>query len=139
MSQEIFEENITELVEVVDMCFDNGFIIPGLVIIYVGIDIMAWLNRPESRENVIRDDFISWVDEFLLPNSNLACNAIDLYAARCGLVHTYSAESRLSRGKHVRKIYYGSKNGDSDHFSPKVESGKVGMVLNFMILIEKSI
>jgi hypothetical protein len=73
---------------------------------------MAWLNRPKSLPDVTRDDFIAWVDKFLLPNMELPCSAIELYAARCGIVHSYSPETKLVREGRARPIYYA--HGDAD-------------------------
>ena len=104
-----------ELMESVGLCRKKKYYQSTLVLIYSGIDTMAWLNLPESLdpesgEVVTRDvtgsDFIKWVDDFLLPSPGLQCNAIDLYGARCGLVHTHCAESSLSRKRSAREILY---------------------------------
>jgi len=73
---------------------------------YAMIDIMAWLDRDVKHKDVQQDDFIKWVETYLLPNSQLSCTAIDLYAARCSLLHSYSAESRLSRQGRASEIFY---------------------------------
>jgi hypothetical protein len=36
----------------------------------------------------------------------LGCTAEDLYAARCGLLHSGAAESKLSREKHASELWY---------------------------------
>ena len=67
---------------------------------------MAWLNRKKKHPYVGRSDFIRWTKDFLLPNSRLRCKAIDLFAARCSIVHSSTAESRLSRDGKADKIFY---------------------------------
>ena len=57
----------------------------------------------------MQDRFTEWVDKYLLPNSSLKCTALDLYGARCGLVHSYSSDSDLSRSGKVTPIGYAWK------------------------------
>lgn len=79
---------------------------PALILIYGTIDILASLDRDESHHDVERSDFKKWVDEYLLPGAQLPCTANDLYAARCGLLHTYSPESSMSRKGEAVPIFY---------------------------------
>jgi len=85
------------LLKAIDTCLKNELQLPGLILLYTGIDSMAWLNRPKLQPDVRRNDFIYWVNRYLLPDSGLACEALDLYAARCALVHSYTSESSLTR------------------------------------------
>jgi hypothetical protein len=94
------------LISSIELCRKEQFITPSLMLAYATIDIMAWLNRDVSHLDVQRSDFIKWVDTYLLPNSQLSCTAIDLYAARCSLLHSYSAESRLSREGKASQLLY---------------------------------
>jgi hypothetical protein len=78
----------------------------ALILLYAGIDIMASLTRPQNAKEVKNCDFKRWACEYLLPNSNLNCTEIDLYAARCGLLHSWSYDSRLSASGKARWIRY---------------------------------
>src|SRR5262245_2928115 len=73
---------------------------PALLLAYSLIDISGWLNSDEKRVKV---RFTDWVEKYMLPSSNLRCSSLELYAARCGLLHSYSASSNV---KNVRKIFY---------------------------------
>ena len=55
----------------------------------------------------------------MLPDSGLPCNADDIYAARCGLLHTLTAESRQSRLGYARDLNY---VGDNE--SPKEKQAR---------------
>jgi len=114
MSKEAFEKNIEELITTIRCCLDNKWNLPSLILIYSGIDIMAWLNLPSTRERNTRSDFIKWIDKYLLPNSELKCSADDLYGARCSIVHTYTAESDLSQRGDAKEIYYAWENRNSN-------------------------
>lgn len=106
MPTSTLETQAQHLLSSIELCFENQFIAPSLMLTYATIDIMAWLDRDESHQDVRRCDFIKWVETYLLPNSQLSCTAIDLYAARCSLIHSYSAESRLSREGNASEIFY---------------------------------
>jgi hypothetical protein len=78
---------------------------PCLVVLYSTIDAASWLAANHDGD-VTKKDFISWVDRFLLPESALECSAIDLYAARCGALHSLSAHSSLQRKGQARLVCY---------------------------------
>jgi hypothetical protein len=78
-------------------------------LVLTAIGGLAWLGRPADRDttpvvkgkpdpnDVWRSDFVAWVDTYVMPSAGLPVHAIDLYGARCGLVHTQTAESRTTR------------------------------------------
>lgn len=75
----------------------------ALMLIYVFIDRMAWLSvEGDSNGN----DFKKWVNQFLLPQDRFLCDANDLWAARCGLLHTGSVEARDTKAGRARKVLY---------------------------------
>lgn len=106
MPERIFRRVASELFEAIDLLVQHQLILPAAAMTYVGIDTMASLNRVASKENVTRDDFKAWVNLYILPEASLQCNAADLYSARCGLLHTYSAESSSTRDGSARQIMY---------------------------------
>lgn len=100
------EKNLNFIIKSIELCLTAKLQIPSLILLYSGIDITAWLNRPTSKEYSSRKNFIRWVDNYLLPNPNIKCKAIDLYAARCAIIHSYSFSSRLSEEGKAKEIYY---------------------------------
>lgn len=106
MTQKAFDRNVEELLITIEDCLQSRRILPGLLLLYAGIDIVAWLDRPEYHQDVKANDFIEWVDKYLLPGTELTCSALDLYGARCGLIHSYIAESRRSRRGEAKMIFY---------------------------------
>jgi hypothetical protein len=74
------------------------------MLIYSGIDIIASLERKKGEKT--KDSFTRWVDEYLIKSVPLPCTALELYAARCGILHTLTDESDLSKKGHARKIIY---------------------------------
>ena len=104
MGHKALLENISRHNKAIDLCLSNHLRMPALILIYSGIDIMAALGRPRDKDEATRSDFIEWCDSFMLNGSELSCTAIDLYAARCGIVHTYTMNSRLSKQGKAKEI-----------------------------------
>jgi len=99
------------------MCYEKKFFNPLYILLYSTIDTFSYLDRINDEEKV-KDRFVRWVDTYLLPNPDLKCNSIELYGARCGMVHSSTAESNLSeKGKARQVLYYHSKE---DTFNPKL-------------------
>jgi hypothetical protein len=93
----------------ISACREKRLFGPALIILYSGIDIMGSLSRPPDRDPRVRntkDNFKRWARDFLLPNSGLKCNEDDLYAARCGLIHSLSYRSVSKDKPPPRSIEY---------------------------------
>jgi hypothetical protein len=89
-------------------CLELRQFLPALVLIYTHIDTLAWAASEKTRM-AVRDNFEAWVSRWLLPQ--LAPNApdvsaTDLYAARCGVLHTLTGKSDLVADGKAREIFY---------------------------------
>jgi len=109
-------QNFFKLVQGIRLCMESRLVTPTLILVYCGIDIAGWLWTRQDSTPVDRR-FIEWTSKYLLPGSPLKCRAVDIYGARCGLVHTLSATSNLSvQGKARRIIYaWGSSRVETLH------------------------
>jgi hypothetical protein len=83
---------------------------PVVVLILSGIDTMAYLNMPETQQDVQKKDFVDWSERYIKFPCNEQLTGLDLYGARCGMLHTYSVHSRLSRRGKCRQIVYADKS-----------------------------
>lgn len=100
------ESWLEERVQAIKACLLAGFAEAALALVYSGIDTEAyWIA---SGQEVRRADFIAWCDTHLVPLLGKAndVNGIDLYGARCGILHTSSASSQLGRTGDARELYY---------------------------------
>ena len=145
-----FEENLIGLLESVEDCLAKRRILPCLMLLYSGIDVIASLETGKASRSV----FIRWVNKYLLKAASLSCTALagcgkslnrddsppqglkpslilhdlrgakaplyhsaagfrdffrsllDLYGARCGILHTFSAKSDMSAQGQAREIVY---------------------------------
>lgn len=104
MSLKNFKLHMDTLFAAIGSCEANKFILPALMLIYTGIDIVASLERRKGEAT--KDSFTRWVDEYLLKVISLPCTSLELYAARCGILHTLTSESNLSRKGKAREILY---------------------------------
>ena len=84
----------------------------SLILIYSGIDTMAFLDMPVTQTEAGRDDFIKWADQYIsVTHYRERLTGIDLYGARCGLLHQYGVESKLSRDGKCRMLGYMDPSG----------------------------
>jgi hypothetical protein len=88
----------------------------ALILLYSGIDALAWASLPSG--DVTRSDFCNWVNQYMDPQSSLGCSSEDLYAARCGMLHSSTAESKLSREGRASELWYVT----SPHSIPKLDA-----------------
>lgn len=111
--REKFMRALAQARQAITLSFNERLWLPTLVLMYALIDAMAWLSRDPAREDVTREDFIAWCDRYLLVPPDPACSGVDLYAARCGIVHSHVAESRLMRDGQARPLWYELPTGET--------------------------
>ena len=106
------------------MTFDNDCFGACLILIYCGIDSMAYLSMPAVQTEVRKEDFVQWANQYLCPslsNGIVSVTGDDLYGARCAVVHTFTSESRMTRNGSAKIIGYQYGGGLTTFFDPKVE------------------
>lgn len=109
-----FFQTFDNINEVVDFAINKNKIVPALILIYSSIDNISVISTiGEARSS--REVFKAWVKDWMLKRYPLPCNEVDIYAARCGLLHQHISESDLSNGKKAKQIYYywGNKDANS--------------------------
>jgi len=65
------EKNLNNIIKSIELCLNAKLQISSLILLYSGIDIMGWLNCAVSKHHKPKEDFIRWVDDYLLPNKNI--------------------------------------------------------------------
>lgn len=96
--------NVETLVTTIDDCLQRRQLLPALALLYTAMDVLASLERRDDEG--VRQSFTRWVDKFIVQPGSVPCNALELYGARCGVLHTYTADSDLFKKGHVRQLYY---------------------------------
>lgn len=110
VSREALERGLSDLVSAVTLCQRQKLAVPSLLLLYAAIDIAGWLDAGDTERSV-RVRFTRWVDRYMSP-ADLGCTALELYAARCGLLHTFTGESDLAERGAVRRLMYAWGNAD---------------------------
>jgi len=121
MSKKIYESNMSQLVDAIDMCLGERSVMPCLILLYSAIDIMGSLSADNDKQRTT-SSFKAWVNSYMLPGSNLRCTATDLYAARCGIVHSYSSESQLSKQGKAKMVWYAIQPAGADMLQERIDS-----------------
>lgn len=88
-----FDDNVTQLFDAIEDCLAKGRLLPCLTLLYSGIDVIASLERKPGEGACAA--FVRWTEENLLKVHPLQCTGLELYAARCGVVHTLYFRVRL--------------------------------------------
>lgn len=86
-------------------CLEAQCLVSAVTLMFSSLDALAALTRPvgQSTNGAV---FKAWATRFVKPDSSLGCTADDLWGARCGVLHLYSADSDLSAQNKARRIYY---------------------------------
>ena len=103
--------NFEQILQAAKWSLSKKLTIPALVLLYSAIDIAAGLASDNPDING-KEHFVKWVNRYIAPRIRLSCSALDLYGARCGLVHTFGAESTLRKKGRAKQIHYAY--GESD-------------------------
>lgn len=90
------------------------------ILVYSGIDSMAFLDMPEIKMNVEKNDFIAWADRYIKFPCVEQLSGADLYGARCAMLHNFSIYSRMSQSGECRIVGYMDKSVPEVQYNPEV-------------------
>ena len=112
--------NLKQLLNSIEYTLQMKYYLPAQILIYAGIDAAAWLASDTDEE--VGKRFRWWVDRWMLPAKPLLATAADLYAARCGVLHTFTSDSNLSKKGIVRRIAYATGQVSAQELQAKMGS-----------------
>lgn len=104
-----FEKDYMQMFVGIDLCLAQNLQFPTLTLIYSVIDSLAWITYGDKKNS-----FTSWVDEYMYKGKKLAATSLDLYSARCAILHRLTPDSRLTNEKKASIIAYAWGNDDSE-------------------------
>jgi hypothetical protein len=97
----------------------------AVMLILTGIDTMAYLSMPANKKTQDCHDFIEWADRYILFGGKEKPTGLELYIARCIILHSYSDYSSIMGLGDCRKIEYTDQsNQDVINYRPE-ESDKI--------------
>ncbi|MDR6776277.1 hypothetical protein J2W98_000524 [Paenibacillus peoriae] len=115
------------------MCYENKSFRAAIILIYSGIDAMAALDIPCGQTVSGRNDFIKWCDRYLKFKSMEKITGTELYAARCGIIHTYSSESDFLKRENCRQIGYMDRSAMDVIYKPDIDETLVMVSVEALI------
>lgn len=95
----------------------------AMAVLYMAVDALAACAAEEEIPG--RTAFIRWVDTYLIPASTAGdltpfkngldeARGVDLYAARCGLLHANTADADLVANGKARRVFYAGSGQIAD-------------------------
>jgi hypothetical protein len=91
-------------------CVDARLPEAALALVYSGIDTFGLLAAPPDVLDASNDTFKEWCEKYILPRVESVegepLTALDLWAARCGVLHNSTPLSKLERDGKARQIWY---------------------------------
>ncbi len=127
--------------EAISTLYEKNLLPHSLVVIYSTIDICGLLDAKPSQTNADSASFKAWVKKYVLAYPGLELNEIDLWAARCGVLHTFTSHSKLSSLGKARELKYYTGDKTAPHiqqfinFTKSHEDGKY-LPVNYVDLVE---
>jgi hypothetical protein len=90
--------------------WDAGLPEAVLTVTYSGIDSFGLLAAPPGVLDANRNTYKQWCEKYIVPRlrtvEGTAITAVDLYAARCGILHTSTPLSSLEREGDAHQVFY---------------------------------
>lgn len=104
---------ISNTLKATHLLYSNSLYGHLMVVIYSSIDSMGLLDAPANQTSASGQSFKDWVNKYMLTYPGLEFNEVDFWAARCSVLHTFTAQSDLSSAGKARQIQYCSGPKDS--------------------------
>lgn len=115
--------NYRQLFIAIELCLKNKLQIPSLSLIYNGIDTFSWLAYGDI---CVKERYKRWIEKWMYKNRKLSADPVDLYAARCSILHTLTPYSKLSDEKKAKVICYSWENADLEKLKAVIEEIRPG-------------
>ena len=109
----------------IEVALDAQCLVSAVALMFSTVDALSALTRPVGKDDTDKSVFIEWTIRYLRPDEAVGCSATDFYAARCGVLHTYSADSRLEREAKARRLIYEWELGPSADEATPVPDGAI--------------
>jgi len=95
----------------INACIECKCVMSAVTLIYAAIDAVAGLTRPVDRVETDSHHFKEWAERYFLRFLDQPVTPAELWGARCGVVHAYSPQSRVSRDHKGKTGVYKWRHG----------------------------
>jgi hypothetical protein len=99
------QEHAEQIKRGMELCLENRIVLPAVILLFSGVDAFGFLDSNEPY--AIQKTFVAWAEKYMdgfLKKKGI--NGLDLYSARCGLLHTGQAPSKLVDSGQARELWY---------------------------------
>lgn len=117
----------------IEITLGQCYFASAAIILFSSIDILANLDRPADKVEGDESDFVAWVERYLLPAFPAKIPAVEVYSARCAILHQLGVESRRTRSGKVRRVGFTAEGGPPMFYNPKVDPTLLLINLNGLV------
>ncbi|KLD96025.1 hypothetical protein [Aliarcobacter butzleri] len=104
-----FEKDIQQMFKGIELCLKEKLQFPTLSLIYTIIDNLAYIAYGDIG---VEKRYKKWITEYMFKEKNLNVTPMDLYSARCAILHTLTPNSKKTNEKKAFVITYAWGNYD---------------------------
>lgn len=109
----VYKETYDDIMATIWDAWEKERLTPVLILLYSAIDGFSGLAARGNLSD--KDSFLQWVEKWMIgPNQVRPYTPIDLYAARCAVVHNQTANFDVTGKGNARLIYYFIKEARQD-------------------------
>jgi hypothetical protein len=105
----------------IKLYIEHGHLSSAVKLIYAGVDSMAFLSMPPYKQSITKSYFVTWVEQYIHFAGNEQLTGLDIYGARCSMLHNHTIESELSRAGKCRKLGYADKMYPPIAYNPTID------------------
>jgi hypothetical protein len=127
---------LEQRVAAVRTCLDSDYPEEALVLVYSAIDTLAFLGSAKGEEYSNKNLFIAWCNKYIVPSLGSRAggpSGIDLYGARCGVLHVSSAKSSLGQKGEAREVWYRFRGQHGLNLATNTPKPAVGLDVEVLV------
>ncbi|MFY9314790.1 MAG: hypothetical protein WAO95_04430 [Burkholderiales bacterium] len=119
---------VVQIVQQIHTEEETGHLTAGLALSLICMDTMAYLSRPAGQAAQTRAEFTAWVEKYLKghPDQPYQYRGLDVYAARCAVLHSYGSEATLHRADNTIKIF--AYHDDGKHMCDETADARLVLI-----------
>ncbi|ARV20818.1 hypothetical protein AEP_03901 [Curvibacter sp. AEP1-3] len=112
---------------------NQGLIRAALILLYSGMDQVSYLAMKPGTKDSSRKVFADWVEKYVVLQGATVVTGMELYAARCAMLHKYGTEAKLHvDGEVTRQIAICAGGPKTVYFDP-VNPALICIEVNYLI------
>ena len=133
-------DGIIYFIEELKRCEAADAKMAAALMVFVGIDTMAFLGLPAGQNAQRKDHYVEWADRYMKAHDDqtYSYRGLDLYAARCSALHCFTAEADFHQ-RFPGAMRYVFSDGGRHHQSVEsrlVVIGLLSLINDFVLAVD---